>query len=110
MEKYFLNNSDKCTCGIVHFCPAEVYMGSGAIANLSDILSSMEAKRVYVLSDKNTYAVAGERVERILADRNIPYFSFTFENSPHPDDEATYAAKSHCPEGADLIIGIPIAG
>ena len=106
MDKYFLDNENKCSCGIVHYCPADVYTGSGAIQNLSRVITDFGAEKIFLLADENTYAAAGERVEKVLSELGKDYSIYCYKKSPHPDEAATEAAFEACPDGADLIIGI----
>ena len=58
----------KCECERGrHSAPLSGYeISSGAIAKIPEILKKY--KRIYLVSDENTYKVAGERVEKILSE------------------------------------------
>lgn len=59
-----------CSCAMKsHKAPIEGYeVSSGAINKIPEILK--DYNKIYVVADKNTYAVAGEKVEKILKDSN----------------------------------------
>ncbi len=60
-----------CSCSMGrHSAPVEQYeISCGAIRKLPEILK--DYRRIYVVADKNTYAVAGRYVERILQEHGM---------------------------------------
>ncbi len=61
----------ECSCQMKkHRAPLESYeISSGAIYKIPEILK--DYKRIYVVADKNTYRVAGNKVEDILKSNNM---------------------------------------
>ena len=61
-----------------HTAPLEDYIiERGAINKIPEILKDF--KRIYMVADVNTYAVAGKRVEQILSDNGILFNSFVIK-------------------------------
>ena len=99
-------NNAPCACGKVHSFDCDIYSGRGAIKNLVQALRKYGTKRAFVFADVNTYAAGGRAVESILAECNIPYSLFIFEQSPKPDEHAVGSVVMHCPKDADTVIAI----
>ena len=57
----------------------EVLLYPGAIDDLARILSDRGIKSVFVFADKNTYASAGEKVEKVLCDGGIKTKKYIFK-------------------------------
>ena len=99
-------NGATCPCGKTHRFDAEIYSGVGAISNLAPALARLGAKKVFVLADKNTFAVGGEAVTKILSDTGIPFSKFIYPESPKPDEKGLGDAVIHCPYDADTVVAI----
>ena len=68
-----------CSCGRVHPVPdCRVEIGKGAIGTLGDILGGFGAKRVFLLADQNTYAVAGEKTEDACRRAGVSVKAYVF--------------------------------
>ena len=64
--------AEQCDCGRDHdFCIDDIIVEKGAIARVPEIVSRYHAKKVFVLADRNTYAVAGKQICESLATANI---------------------------------------
>ena len=63
----------ECDCSMgSHKAPLEGYdISSGAIKNIPEILK--DYSKVYMVADSNTYAAAGEEVEKILKEAGKHY-------------------------------------
>ena len=99
-------NGAKCSCGKTHRFDSEIYSGCGAILKLKDVLENFKSKKAFVFADKNTYAVGGEKVEKILNDAKINFSLFVYPESPKPDEKGLGDAVIHCPADADTVIAI----
>lgn len=69
---YMNQTKAPCACGRVHQCDLEkTVIGSGAIRALTDELSRIGAKRVFLLADAHTYEAArgGARPHKGLGQR-----------------------------------------
>ena len=69
----------ECNCSMgSHKAPLEGYdISSGAINNIPEILKGYN--KVYMVADKNTYAAAGEAVEKILKEAGKHYRSYVLD-------------------------------
>jgi len=102
MVKYL--NSERCDCGKKHLVSVDdVVTGSGAVCRLPEFLKKYNAKKPFLLADRNTFAAAGEQVCAVLD----TYSKYIFETaSLEPDENAVGSAVMHFDSSCDLIIGI----
>ena len=107
MEKLHNMNGAPCDCGKQHTFDAKVIVGAGVIREISGMVKQLGATRAFVLSDKNTYAAAGEQVCALLDEAGIPYASYSIpEDSPEPDEYSVGAAVMHYEIACDVVIGV----
>lgn len=107
MEQLGAMNGRLCSCGKVHSFDARIVTGSGVIKRIPEFVAEFGAKKVFVLSDKNTFAAAGERVCGILADSGISCVSYSFpEKALEPDEKSVGSAVMHYDASCDLIIAV----
>ncbi len=107
MDKLYAMKDAPCDCGKKHSFDAKVIVGSGVIGELPGIVKGYGVQKVYVLSDKNTFAAAGSRVCRLLEENGIGYVSYSFpEEAVEPDEKSVGSAVMHMEPGCDLIIGV----
>ena len=100
-------NGKLCACGKVHGFSAKVIAGKNALSQLPDVMREYNAKKAYVLSDKNTYEAAGVQVCRLLGAADIGICSYSFpEESPEPDEYAVGSAAMHMDTACDVIVGV----
>lgn len=99
---------ENCTCGKSHhFAVDKIIMGSGVISQLPEIVKEYKAKKAFVLSDKNTYKAAGERVCCLLRENNIRFVSFSFdEDGLEPDERSVGRAVMQYEHDCDIVIGV----
>ena len=107
MELMNAMNGRLCSCGKVHCFGARIVSGSGAVAQIPELVASFDAKKVFVLSDQNTFAAAGEQVCSILKNSGIAFASYCFpEEALEPDERSVGSAVMHYEPDCDLIIGV----
>ena len=101
-------NNTKCGCGKVHcFSVNKIVSGSGVIKELPQIIKEYGAKRVFVLSDKNTYEAAGKRVCDILSESEIAFSSYSInEDTPEPDEKTVGSVIMHYDYSCDIIVAV----
>lgn len=96
-----------CACGKPHECLSKVYVGSGEIDNIAQRLACYAAKKVYLVADKNTFAVAGERVAQLLLNAGVEVLPFIFSDErPIPDQNNAGLAVMNLKGDCDAIIGV----
>ena len=107
MERLYAMNGAPCACGRPHGFSARVISGAGVIKQIPHVVRELGAKKVFVLSDLNTYAAAGEQVCKLLSDAAIPFQSFTLQSrQPHPDEYWVGSAAMHMEQNCDTIIAV----
>ena len=100
-------NGKLCPCGKTHSFSAKVIAGSGVLAQLPEVVKDFGAKKVFVLSDRNTYEAAAGKVCSLLADAGIAVNNYCFpEDAPEPDEYSVGSAVMHMDAGCDLVIGV----
>lgn len=76
-----VGRSYQCSCGRNHAVEIkDIRMGSGVINELPEVVSRFKGGKVLLAADKNTYAIAGDRVEEMLKD------SFTVKKLMYKED------------------------
>ena len=105
--KQYLKDS-VCACGKVHRVDIDdILIGKGVIFQLPELINRYGAKKPFLLADKNTFAVAGDLVCKILSDNNVNFAKYIFSAQQlEPNEEAVGSAVMHFDASCDLIIGI----
>ena len=102
-----LMNTKKCKCGKTHKFESEVITGKGAINQLSQIVKKFNAKKVFVIADKNTFSAAGEKTCKMLEENEIKVFSYIFKNDClEPNEENVGLAIMNCNPSCDVVVGV----
>ena len=106
MENYL--GSSACSCGKTHDAAIdEVIVGRGAVKRLPEFVNKYGAKKPFLLADVNTWAAAGETVEKVLADSGIACAKYVFpQRHLEPDEAAVGGAVMHFDASCDLVIGV----
>lgn len=93
-----------CSCGKTHHCDIKyVYVEKDAIRHLDEMCEGY--RKILIVADENTYAVAGEKCEAYLKDKDIRRQIFSGKSLVIPNEEAINTIKN-CLADAELIIGI----
>lgn len=107
MEKLLNMNGAACSCGKTHRFSAQVVVGKGVIARVPELVKQYNAHKVFLLSDKNTWKAAGEKVSRLLKDSGICCISHCFDKDVlEPDEWSVGSAIMHYDSGCDLILAV----
>ena len=106
MKNYL--GTPQCSCGREHdIAIDDVIVGKGALQRLPEFVAKYQAKKPFILADRNTYKAAGEAVEGILRSSGIPFSTYVFQSEAlEPDEEAVGSAFMHFDNSCDLIIGV----
>ena len=74
-----------CKCGLTHSVDLEkVLIGSDILDNIPEIVSQFKDKgRIYIVSDNNTFPIAGKKVCELLESSGFNIKSFMFETKDH---------------------------
>ncbi len=100
-------NGKLCDCGKTHSFCTKVITGDGVLGQLPGVAMEYGAKKVFVLSDKNTYKAAGAQVCALLKNAGIAVSSYSFsEDAPEPDERSVGSAVMHMGASCGLIVGV----
>ena len=100
-------NGKRCGCGKIHSFSARVIAGEGVLKQLPGVVKECGAKKVFVLSDKNTYGAAGERVCDLLKEAEIAFHNYSFsQKAIEPDEHSVGSAVMHMDAACGLIVGV----
>ena len=103
-DKYELNN---CPCGKDHSFSSDIIIGDGVINQLPDALKAKGIKKVFMLSDNNTFSAAGEAVEKILTDSGIKVVGYSFQKDVlEPDETNVGLAIMHFDPSVEAVLGV----
>ena len=107
IEQY-LPSGDNCECGKVHTLGAvKVISGSGAINSVATAVLELGGKKPFIVCDKNTFRVAGEKVASVLRASDISHSIYVLqEDVIEPDELAVGSVVMHFDHSCDLIIGV----
>ncbi len=106
-EKLFeeLCRQDKlCSCGKKHiFTLKKLVLHENALPELPDLMSELgEFENMVMICDKNTYAVAGAEVEKML-----PVYTVCLEpEGLHANEHGVAAAEAKMPERCDIMLAV----
>lgn len=104
VDKY-LNVELECSCGRTHYAPIKACtIGPGAIESIVGYVRDYGYKKPYILCDKITYQVAGEKCERLLKEAGYEVKVLIIKHLAF--DEATLGEiVINKPDDCDLMIG-----
>lgn len=93
-----------CACGREHRCAIEsVYIEKGAISRLAAVCK--DYREILIVADQNTFAAAGEKTVRALADKSVRKVVFSGKEILIPD-EAAIETVAQSLGTAEVIVGI----
>lgn len=104
VEKY-LNVELECDCGRTHYAPIKACaIGPGALDRIVDFVREYGYEKPYILCDRITYQVAGEKCERLLKEAGYTVKVLIIKHMGF--DEATLGEiVINKPDDCDLMIG-----
>lgn len=108
MFSVFSLDNKKCECNKEHVFPkSKVYCGENILHKIVYIINGFNAKKVFVLSDINTYDVCAKTVLQILNDNNVQYSSYCFNNQKlEPNEQSVGSAIMNFDYECDLVIAV----
>ena len=95
-------------CGKFHRMTVDkILIGKGVLNKLPELMRRYCVGKVFMLADKNTYRVAGERVESLLALRDIEIVKYIYEDDRVvPDEHSVGRAFMRIPNDCDIFIAV----
>lgn len=107
MEKLLEMNGKPCACGKAHRFSADLAIGTGVITQIPDYLKKYNAKKAFLLSDRNTFEAAGRQVCQVLDAAGIPHAGYCFpQDNLEPDEKSVGAAVMHFDGSCDMIVAV----
>ncbi len=101
-----MNIQEKCKCGKQHIFNSEVIVKEGALFELPRLLVQYNAKKVYLIADKHTYAAAGKTLTEIIQN-TVKVASCIFkEDALEPDEFSVGRAIMYYEADCDVVIGV----
>lgn len=100
-----LNRDIKCDCGRTHRCDIRnVVIGENVLSGLPELLC--DKKNILLVADKNTYAICGDRVERLLSGKIGSKVIFCDEGHLVPDEKTVRMVQEKMKDDTDFVLGI----
>lgn len=103
-----MKDNEVCGCGKVHTSAIDdVIVGNGVINRLPEVLKKYGAKKVFLLSDVNTYKAAGETVKGIIEQNGFDLSEYMFPQTElEPDEYAVGGAVMNFDSNCDVIVTV----
>lgn len=104
----YLNKIYSCNCDKEHSTDLkEVEISEGAITKIPSIVKKYGYKKIFIVSDCNTYKVAGESVQDVLIENDFEVVNFIFsEEEVIPNERTLGEIFAAYDRDCDLIIGV----
>lgn len=104
----YLNKIYSCNCGKEHSTDLkEVEISEGAIAKIPSIVKKYGYKKIFLVSDCNTYKAVGKSVQDVLIENNFEVVNFIFsEEEVIPNERTLGEIFAAYDRECDLIIGV----
>ncbi len=79
--------------------------GKDAVQSLPEKLKKLGTKKIFLLADINTYAVAGKLLEDLFSANGFPYSTYIFNNKAlTPDEKSVGSAVMHYDTTCDTVV------
>lgn len=107
MEKLNEMKGKVCACGRLHDYHIRIETGFGALKKLPQVVKDLGGSHAFVLSDRNTYAAAGERAIALLEGAGVSCLSYSYQRETvEPDEWSVGAAVMHYKKDCDIIVAV----
>ena len=105
---HYLHTELKCNCGKIHSTNLrEIEISKGALEKLPKLIFKYKYEKICIISDKNTYKAAGEKVIDILNAEQIENYSIVLrEENLIPNEVALGEVIVRIEPDCDLIIAV----
>lgn len=104
----YINSTFNCSCNRVHKTNLkEVDISAGALKNIPALVKKYGYRKPFLLSDSNTYEVAGEKIEALLKNSGIDFVSYILKYPELVPNEAVLGeVMTGFDRACDLIIAV----
>lgn len=104
------NVSFQCSCGKTHHLDIScIQIGKNVISELPSILRDFKNKKIYILSDNNTWKAAGEKVYHLLKGNHFEVISTMIDRGKNiliPDEKAVGEMFMGLPVDTGMIVSV----
>jgi len=97
-----------CECGKHHVCELKyLKIGRGVITETPKMIEALGKKKPFVVCDKNTYEVAGKRVDEILTSANVEHIMYIVPGERiAPSEWETGSIMMHFDPTCDMFLAV----
>lgn len=108
MEKLKDFSKISCDCGKEHVLSmSDIIVGKGTVSRVPEIVLSYGAKKPVIVSDVNTFGVAGDKVCELLRESAINFKSVVFSDKKLlPDEKSVGKAFMKVDSDCDMVIAV----
>ncbi len=84
-----------------------IHIGKGVLNFLPEELKKLGSEKIFLLSDVNTYPLAGDRICNMLEDNGFSVSGYSFPQSHlEPDEYAVGSAVMHFDQSCDTVVAL----
>ncbi len=104
----YLGGNISCSCGREHTTSLnDIVIGKGALARVPELAKKYNHQKVFLISDINTFEIAGRDVKNYLEENQISVCNFVFPDKDLiPDETALGKLLVAIEEDCDLVISV----
>jgi glycerol-1-phosphate dehydrogenase [NAD(P)+] len=108
LTELFREDGFPCNCGKHHYTDVkEAIIGQGVLKQIPLLVQKYGGTKPFLLSDRNTYRAAGEKVEALLKEYGMEFVSYVFpQQDLEPDEFPVGQAAMNFDSSCDFIIAI----
>ncbi len=108
MTELFREEGFPCKCGKHHFSDVkEVSLGHGVLKQLPNMVRKYGGKKPFLIADRNTYHVAGEKTESLLKESAMDFVNYIYpQEHLEPDEFAVGQAVMNFDKSCDFVVAI----
>jgi glycerol-1-phosphate dehydrogenase [NAD(P)+] len=104
-----VNLNFNCECGKTHKVHIEnIIVKESALKDLESVIDGFKDKSIFLVADKNTYKVCGEKIENELKKKGYNLQSYVFYTNSElvPDEKSVGRLTIEIPKNTSLILAI----
>lgn len=104
----YLNKNISCSCGKEHTTSLkDIIIGKNVLSKVPDLVKKYHYKKVFLISDINTFEIAGNQIKDDLEKNEISVCNFIFsEKDLIPDELALGKLLTAMEDDCDLVISV----
>ena len=104
----YLHHSFQCSCGKIHHTDVQkVLIAPGAMKEVPQLVKELGYHHVFMVCDTNTFQAAGEELEKLLTEGEVPCTLHRISQDPVVPDERTLGdVMMHFDHECDVILAV----